>query len=140
MNKNVIYISFEDIPITKNRKHFIKQIITNKGFVTYSDEKCTKIQCDKKTAYRSISELLQIVRSRYKITSLNAVVKLLKELIDENNPIAFVWCTQINKVVVKYVSNTPGNYITSFSRDKYYESVGVDGYSLKDYEDIINKL
>mgnify|MGYP003441078990 CR=1 FL=1 len=36
--------------------------------------------------------------------------------------------------------NTPGNYITSYSKDHYYKLKGVDGYSLEDYEKILNEL
>lgn len=31
-------------------------------------------------------------------------------------------------------------YITTFSRDRYYDSKGVDGFSLRDYENIYNEL
>ena len=43
---------------------------------------------------------------------------------------------QINKVVVKYIKNTPSHYISNYSRDRYYTKKGVDGFSLKDYDNI----
>jgi hypothetical protein len=137
---NLIYVKKSEIPLFKTRKPFLKAILKNKGVITYSNPECTVIQCDKKSAYRSISELHQIVKTRYKITSLRALLKIIKEIIDEEKCISVVWCTQINKVVVKYMHGTPGTYITAYSKDRYYESKGVDGYSLKDYQEIIDQL
>lgn len=136
MNK-LIYIKESDIPLTKHRKSFIKKIITEKGAVTYEDKECTIIQCNKKSAYRSISELHLIVKSRFKLTSLRTLVKTLTELSEEDKRIALVYCTQINKVVVKYVKNCPTNYgISNYSRNNFYDQKGVDGYSLRDYEEL----
>lgn len=137
---NPIYVKESDIPTTKNRKEFLRKLITNKGFITYSDKDCTTIQCDRKSAFRSVTELHMIVKSRFKITSLKAVVKIIKELIDEEKKISMVWCTQINKVVIKYLSSVPDSYITPYSKSNYFKSKGVDGYSLEDYENIINEL
>lgn len=97
-----IYIKESDIPATKHRKTFIKKLIMQKGVITYSDENCTKIQCDNRSAYRSISELHIIVKTRFKITSLKALIKIIRSIIEEEKCIALVWCTQIEKVVVKY--------------------------------------
>ena len=141
MKNQLIYIKESDIPITRFRKTFIRNLIMGEGAITYLDKECTKIQCDKKNAYRSISELHCIIKSRFPLTSLKALIAILKELIEEDKRIAMVWCTQINKVVIKYVKNTPTNYgMTSYSREKYYKTKGVDGYSLKDYEDIYKSL
>lgn len=139
--EQLIYIRESDIPLTKHRKTFIRKLITENGAITYLDKECTKIQCDKKNAYRSISELHIIVKTRFKLTSLKALIKILKELIEEDKKIAMVWCTQINKVVIKYVKNQPTNYgMTDYSRERYYKTKGLDGYSLKDYEDIYKSL
>lgn len=135
-----IFVKESDIPVTRLRKQLIKALIMQQGVITYKDKECKVIQCDKKTAYRSITELHIITRSRFKFTSLQAVVKIIKEIIEEEKCIALVWCTQINKVVVKYLKNTPAEYITKFSKTHYYKSKGVDGYSLKDYEDMIKLL
>lgn len=137
---NLIYVKESDIPIFKTRKRFLKELLTSKGVITYSNKECTNIQCDKKTAYRSISELHLITKARFKFTSLEALLKILKEIINEEKCISLVWCTQINKVVVKYMKGVPGTYITTYSRDRYYTSKGVDGYSLQDYEKIINVI
>lgn len=135
-----IYIKESDIPATKHRKTFIKKLIMQKGVITYSDENCTKVQCDNRSAYRSISELHIIVKTRFKITSLKALIKIIKSIIEEEKCIALVWCTQIEKVVVKYTKNMSAEYITTFSRDRYYDSKGIDGFSLRDYENIYNEL
>lgn len=135
---NLIYVKESDIPIFKTRKAFLKNILKSKGVITYSNKDCTVIQCNKKSAYRSISELHLITKARYKFTSLEALLKILKEIINEEKCISLVWCTEINKVVVKYMKGVPGTYITTYSRDRYYTSKGVDGYSLQDYEKIIN--
>jgi hypothetical protein len=131
-----IYIKESDIPITKYRKDLIKRLIMQKGVITYSDPECTVVQCDVKAAYRSISELHAIVTTRFKFTSLQALVKIIKDVITEEKCIALVWCTQINKVVVKYMKNVHADYITTYSKDRYYKTKGVDGFSLEDYENI----
>lgn len=135
-----IYVKESDIPLTKTREGFIKKLIMQQGVITYSDPEYNNVQCDRKTAYRSISELHAIVSTRFKFTSLPALIKIIKKIINEEKCISLVWCTQINKVVVKYMKNASSEYITTFSRDRFYDSVGVDGYSLKDYEDIYKKL
>lgn len=135
-----IFVKESDIPTTRFRKQFIKALIMKGGVITYKDKECKQIQCDRKSAYRSVSELHILTRSRFKFTSLEAVVKIIKEIIDEEKCIALVWCTQINKVVVKYLKNTPAEYITKYSQERYLKSKGVDGYSLEDFSNIINKL
>jgi len=137
---NLIYVKETDVPVYKTRKPFIRSILRAKGVITYSNKDCTIIQCDRKSAYRSISELHLMVKARYKFTSLQAVLKILKEVVDEDKCISIVWCTQINKVVVKYMEGVPGKYITTYSKDRYYRSKGVDGYSLEDYEKIMNTI
>lgn len=137
---NLIYVKLTDIPVYKTRKRFLKELLTKKGVMTYWDPECTEPQCEKKSAYRSISELHQIIKTRYRLTSLKALLKILKEVIDENKCISIIWCTQIKKVVVRYMTATPGKYITDPSRNNYYTSKGVDGYSLSDYEKIMNSI
>jgi hypothetical protein len=137
---NLIYVKETDIPIYKTRKKFLKVLLKSKGVITYSDKECKIIQCDRKTAFRSISELHLIIKTRFKFTSLEALLKILKEIVDEDKCISIIWCTQINKVVVKYVTGVPGKYITTYSKDRYYTVKGVDGYSLADYEKIINEV
>jgi len=137
---NLIYVRLTDIPTTKTRKGLIKKILTSKGVITYSDVECTQVQCAKKDAFRSVSDLHMIVKSRFKYTSLNALMKIIKEVIDEEKCVALIWCTQVNKVVLKYQPNTPKSYVTTYSKSNYYKTKGVDGMSLLDYETIINKL
>ena len=135
-----IYVKETDIPITGTRKAFLKKLIMGQGVITYKDPECTKVQCDKKSAYRSVSELHIIVKTRFKVTSLRSIIKILNKIIEEEKCISLVWCTQINKVVVKYMKNIDSAYITDYSKRNYYNSVGLDGYSLADYEAIYNSL
>ncbi len=139
-NNDLIYVKVSDIPVTKTRKAFIKAILKSKGVITYSDQEYTDIQCAKKEAFRSVSELHCIVKSRFKYTSIEALMKIIKEIINEEKCVALIWCTQINKVVLKYLENTPKEYITTYSKSNYYRTKGVDGMSLEDYENIINNL
>jgi hypothetical protein len=137
---NTIYVKTIYIYITKTRKCFIKKLLTSEGVLTYTDAACTNLQCAKKGAYRSVSELHLIVKSRFKLTSLEALMKIIKEIIDEEKCVALIWCTQIHKVVLKYQPNTPKSYVTVYSKSNFYKTKGVDGYSLEDYENIINSL
>jgi hypothetical protein len=139
-NNNPIYIKLTDIPATKTRKGLIKKILTSKGVLTYTDEQCTSLQCAKKDAFRSISELHIIVKTRFKFTSLSSIMKIIKEIIDEEKCVSIVYCLTINKVVLMYREAIPKQYITDYSRNRYYYIKGVDGMSLQDYEAIINKL
>ena len=45
-----------------------------------------------------------------------------------------------NKVVVKYYNNSNASYITKYSRSNYANVKGVDGYSLKDFDDMRKKF
>lgn len=134
-----IYVKFSDVPKTKTRKAFIRNFINAVSFPSYSDEECTIEQCSK-NRYRSITELHQMTLVRFPKTSFEAVIRIIKELIDEDAKIAMIYCTQVNKVVLRYYDKATHKYITSYSRDNHYTTKGVDGYSLKDYEEIINKL
>ena len=135
-----IYVKISDIELTKTRKSFLKKLITNKGVITYSDKECTIVQCDKKSAYRSVTDLHAIVCSRFKYTSLSAVVKIIKELIEETKGIVLVYCTQINKPVVRYSSPSEGKYVSDYSKSNYYKTKGVDGYSLEMFDKMISSL
>jgi hypothetical protein len=70
-----------------------------------------------------ISELHAIVTTRFKFTSLQALVKIIKDVITEEKCIALVWCTQINKVVVKYMKNVHADYITTCKIDTTKQKV-----------------
>lgn len=144
MNKNekVIYVKESDVPLTKTRKQFIRYFLRGKSIPTYEDKECTKIQCDGKgedthaTAFRSITDLHMIVKSRFPKTSLEGVVKIIYEFINEDKAVVLVWCNMIKKVVVKYYNNPNGSYITKYSRENYTDTKGVDGYSLRDFDNI----
>ena len=142
MNKKdqeVIYVSQNDVTLTSTRKAFVRYFLRGKAYVTYSNEECTEIQC-KSTANRSITDLHKIVMSRFPKTTFEAVVKIIKEFMEEDKSIVLVWCTQINKPVIKFVNNKAASWISNHSKENYYTKKGVDGYSLKDYEEMMNKL
>jgi len=82
-NNNVIYVKLSDVPNTTTRKQMVRYFLRGKAYQTYSDAACTVPQC-KAVANRSVTELLQIVRSRFPVTSLEAIVRILKEFIQED--------------------------------------------------------
>lgn len=145
--EKVIYIHEKDIPVTKTRKQLIRYFLRGKSYTTYENPECTIVQCSNKGedsnkghAWRSITDLHLIVKSRFPKTSLEAVVKIVYDFIKEDKNVVLVWCTMINKVVVKYYDNPNKTYITKHSRDHYYSTKGVDGYSLKDFDQIRKNL
>ena len=140
-----IYIKESDIPATSTRKNLIRYFFRGKVIPTYFDKECTQLQCDGKGesgkgSSRSITELHEIIKSRFPITSLKAVVKIIYQLIDEDHSIILVWCKKINKVVVQYNDNASSNWISSYSKKNYFTTKGEDGYSLEDFEKIKETL
>lgn len=138
-NKEVIYINTSEVPITTTRKQLIRYFLRGKAYKSYSDPECTELQC-KASANRSITDLLAIVRGRFPKTSLEAVVRILKEFMEEDKSVILVWCTQIKKVVIRCINNPSAQIISNTSKNNYYTNVGVDGYSLKDFEEMMTKL
>lgn len=143
----ILYVKEEDVFITKKRKDFIRQFLRGKKIKSYNNPECTEIQCDgkgvdqsKSVAYRSITELHQLVKSRFPITSFNAVVKIIYEIIAEEESVILVWCNHIEKVVVKYEKNSSAKWISDYSKKNHYTKKGVDGYSLEDYDKIKENL
>lgn len=141
----MIYIKESDVPMTGTRKNFIKKFLTGKRIPSYEDSNFTTIQCSGKGenidgASRSITELWELTKSRFPATSMKAMVKILFELIEEDKSVILVWCDKIQKVVVKYVPNTSAEWISKYSLKNHYTKKGVDGYSLKDYNEIKDNL
>ncbi len=138
-NQEVIYVSLNDVPLTNNRKQFVRYFLRGKAYITYSNTACTEIQC-KSTANRSITDLHKIIMSRFPKTTFEAVVKIVKQFMEEDKSVILVWCTQINKPVIKFVNNKAAHWISNHSKSNHYTEKGVDGYSLADYEEMMNKL
>jgi hypothetical protein len=144
--QKIIYVKESDVPLTTTRTQLLRYFLRGKSIPTYDDPECTKLQCDGKgedskiNAFRSITDLHMIVLSRFPKTSLEAVVKILYDFINKDKSVVIVWCKMINKVVVKYYNNSNGSYITKYSRENYLNTKGVDGYSLKDYDQIRKKF
>ena len=142
--KDVIYIKEQDVPLTRTRKQLVRYFLRGKSIPSYENETCTITQCNGKgsgdSAFRSITDLHMIVKSRFPKTSLEGVVKIINEFIKEDKAVVLVWCTIIQKVVVKYYNNSNSEYMSKYSKDKYYNTKGVDGYSLSDYDNIIKNV
>lgn len=119
-----------------NRKTLLKDFI-NKKPATYSDEACTVEQCPE-GRFRSVTELLELVQTYFPKTTLVDILKIINNLINEGEHIVLVWCTIINKVVVKYVDRQTFSFVSNYSVNRYADRVGVDGYSINDYLNIIS--
>jgi hypothetical protein len=141
-----IYVKISDVPKTKTRKDLIRKFLRGKSIPTYENEQCTKLQCDGKgedtkvNAFRSITDLHAIVQSRFPVTSLKAVVKIIYEIIGEESSVVLVFCNMIQKVVVKYQPNSGAKWMSEHSRKHFFTTKGVDGYSLEDFEGIKDSL
>lgn len=143
-NEEIIYIKESDVPITRTRKQLIRYFLRGKSIPTYKDKNFCTLQCDGKgddtgiNAFRSITDLLAITRSRFPKTSIEGLVKIIHEFIEEDKAVVMIWCTQINKVVLKYYNNANSVYMTKYSIRNYFTKKGVDDYSLEDYSNMIN--
>lgn len=122
----------------RTRKELLKYVLCERP-ATYSDSENTTLICGA-NCNRSITDLQEICNGYFKITSLKAVVRIIKELMDSGLNASFIYCTTVNKVVILNDSTYRENYITRFSRRNHYYDKGVDGYSLEDFENIINNL
>lgn len=138
MKTNILYVKESDLPLTKTREGFLKKFILNKGYNTYFNKECTEIQCEK-GRYRSITELNMMLKSRFKLTTLEGTLKLLKKIMDNDKCVKMVYCTTVKKVVMMY-DKTPSGYISGISRNNYMLIKGEDGYSLEDYEKMCKSL
>lgn len=144
--KKIIYVKESDVPLTKTRKELIRYFLRGKSIPTYDNPECTKLQCDGKgqdtgvNAFRSITDIHMIVKSRFPKTSLEGVVKIIYDFINEDKAVVLVWCKMIKKVVVKYYNNPNATYITKYSREGYIDTEGVDGYSLRDFDKMRKNL
>lgn len=131
-----IYIDIRKAGGHYNRKSLIRKFIHDKP-ETFHDQECTRTQC-KPGGFRSVTELLEIVQTYYPKTSLEGLLLIINQLIAEGEPVALIWCTQVNKVVLKYVTPQQRAFVTKYSLDRYANSKGVDGYSINDYINILN--
>lgn len=135
---NKIYIKEEEVPVTKTRKALIKLFLRGK-YMTYSDKECTVAQC-KIGAYRSITDLHQIALTRFPITSFKAILRIVIECMKEDKSVSLIYCTQIQKVVLSYNYSLGGAWATEYSIKNFFKTKGVDGYSLEDYQKIIDEF
>lgn len=122
-----------------NRRTLVELFLHEKP-ATYDDAECTRENC-RAGAYRSVTDILTIVRTYYPVTSLEAILRIIKTISTKDKRIKLIWCTQINKVVLRYNSDDTSEEVMSrYSVNRYLNTKGGDGYSLNDYQQIINKL
>jgi len=133
-----IFVKTSEVPETKTRKAFIREFLKNKAFTSYSNLSCTNIQC-RPGANRSVTEIHQLTLSRFPKTTFEAILRIIKELIDEDACIRLTYCTTIKKVVVMYAKAQHG-YSSTNAVSHYLDTKGIDGYTLREYEEVINNL
>lgn len=136
-NKIKIFVKLEDVPKTNTRIDFVEQFLKGK-FKTYLDEDGNELQCNK-NQYRSVSELYYMTVTRFPKTSFNGFLKVIQKLIKKNKNIVLVYCTMINKVVLRYTDNSSAQYITKYSMDRYFDTKGTDEISLQKLQKIFTK-
>lgn len=137
---NPLFVKESELKPTRFRKQLIEAFVKNKGFNTFYDKECKDLQCER-GRYRSITELHQIVLSRFPKTTFNAILRIIKEIIDDGDgSIQMVFCTQVEKVVLKYIGESASSYVSKHCKTYYYNNKGVDGYSAADYDQIIKEL
>lgn len=122
-----------------NRRTLVELFLHEKP-ATYDDADCTRENC-RAGAYRSVTDILAIVRTYYPVTSLEAILRIIKAISAKDKRVKLIWCTQIHKVVLRYNSGDASDEVISrYSTDRYLNTKGEDGYSLNDYRQIINNL
>lgn len=134
-----IFVKTTDVPLTKTRQQFIRAFLANKAMITYHNLSCTEQQC-KAGANRSISEIHRITLSRFPKTSFDAIIRIVKDLIDHDALFRMTYCTTINKVVLMYVSQARREYASPNAEQNYLNTVGQDGYSIKMFKNEIENL
>lgn len=139
LDSTPLHVRTNDIPVTRTRKAFIRAFLRFKSPPTYSDLMCRYLQCEPGRK-RSVTELYQIVLSRFPKTSFENLIKIIAELIDEDGCFYLTYCTQINKVVVLYKSQATQTYLSPHGVDNHLQKKGLDGFSLEDYSKMINKI
>lgn len=135
----LIYIKESDIPLGKTRQDFIRKFLRGVSYTSYSNPECTIIQCEN-GKYRSLTELHAIVCARFPKTSFEAIIRIVFEMIEKENSIVLVYCTTVNKVVVKYEPNKAARWISVYSEKNYSNTIGIDGYSLNSIKKIKDNL
>lgn len=136
-NKIKIFVSLKNIPKTHTRIDFVEKFLKGK-FVTYSDEEDFEVQCNV-GRYRSISELYYMTTTRFPKTSFIGFLKVVQKLIKKNKNVILVYCTTIEKVVLRYTSDVYSGYVSTYSKKNHFQKEGVDGISLQKLEEIFTK-
>ena len=117
----------EDVPSCRTRKEFLRQFLTDVPETYFLNNR----KQAKAHAHRSFSDLLALTRNRFPKTSLPAIIRIVAQL-NLEGLCDIVWCTQINKFVVRGRRNNPGiPFITSHTTSYFKDTVGKDGISFK---------
>jgi hypothetical protein len=116
IQKNQTFLKLELVKV------LLKKFLMVKKISSYENPEFTIIQCDGKGenvdgASRSITELWELTKSRFPATSMKAMVKILFEIIQEDQSVVLVWCDKF-KSSCKYVLNTSAQWITNYSVKK----------------------
>jgi hypothetical protein len=94
------------------------------------------LQCEE-NRYRSFSEMKEIIKSRFPLTSDAGYLKIVKKLLSTENKIILVYCTQVQKVVFKYIDNPSGKYMSDYSIKNYLKTKGVDDLTLEQINNLL---
>ena len=132
IEETIIQCKVKDIPITKTRKDFLREFLL-KTPATYDSN--LKKQCEP-DCHRSFSDLHTLTKSRFKKTSLVAIIRIVAEL-NVERICDVVWCNQVKKFVVRArkgeeltpKENAKVPFVTVYSQDYHKNSVGTDGIS-----------
>jgi len=112
----------------------LRDILVNR-LHSYTDSKCTRLHCEG-IRYRSITDLYVMLNTNSKFSTpydqlIIYIMDLIKEYANSPNNFTIVYCTRINKPVVKNgVRNSKQSLISSYSMKGYLHKVGQDGVSL----------
>jgi hypothetical protein len=134
MNKK-IFCRIKDVPLTRTRKEFLRQFI--EASPTTFDVN-GNVECNAH-AFRSVTDLHIITKTRFPKTSINTIIKIIGELNKENR-CYLIFCNMIKKAVVVPNAYNFNGFMSSNSRTFNYTKIGVDGYSLEEIESIKKKM
>lgn len=137
MKNSIIICREEDVAKTKTRKAFLREYFAANCPATYEQDGTPQCEPNRN---RSCSDLLMLVRSRFKATSEKALFRILGELCRDHG-LFFVWCNQINKPVAHSAmrDSMKGKIMSDYSRRHSLNKEGVDGYTLAQIEKAIQK-
>lgn len=138
-----IYLKLEKQPESINE--LLKELFKNKNgsmvtnVNTYSNKKCTTLQC-KKGKFRSFDNVLTLVNRYFPNTTPEQLIKemLCVKITDSNENICYLrcgYCSTMRKIRLWYSSKT--QYADGFYNLRYTNWKGLSKYSWKDLYEMI---